>query len=97
MKNWSALEARIEPIENPYYIVEEEGNSVVKSIKKLSYKYFLCDYCGSRIIIEKDRDKRTGGLVEFTVADHKTLKLALCNCCLNAARKDINEYYNINI
>lgn len=96
MKDWKNLEARVEPVRNPYYQIEQKGNNVVNTIKKKLYEYYLCDNCGEKIKIEKNVDKRTGGILQIPISQHKSLKLAVCNRCLKEVLKDINETYKTN-
>lgn len=98
MKDWNKIEAREKPEKLTEYIVESKGNSTVNSIKKKDHDYYRCDYCNDKIILTKNKKEiQTGGLLEIRVKSHIRLNLALCNKCLNAAKKDINEFYKINI
>lgn len=97
MKNWKSLEARKAPVKNPYYKVEFEGGTTYKSKKKIDYEYYVCDFCGEHIKIEKDIEKRTGGTVRIPINPYKTLLLALHTECLKPTLKEINQIYGINV
>ena len=60
------------------------------------YEYYICDYCGDKIILTKKEDERMGGILNTPINDFKVLKLALCSKCLKQALKEINEFYNTN-
>ena len=61
------------------------------------YEYYICDYCGDKIILNKQKeDERKGGILNAPIKDFRDLKLALCSKCLKQALKEINEFYNTN-
>lgn len=97
MKNWKNLEVRRSPVKNPYYRIEIEGGPTHNSKKKMEYEYYICDFCGEKIKIEKDIEKRTGGIVRIPITSHKNLVLALHNRCLKPTLKEINQTYGINV
>lgn len=97
MKNWNNLEARKAPIKIPHYKIELEGGTTYKSKKKIDYEYYVCDYCGEHIKIEKDIEKRIGGIVRIPITSHKNLVLALHNRCLKSTLAEINKIYGINV
>lgn len=59
--------------------------------KKVLYKYYNCDYCNARIVINGRRD----GIVILprTLTKRTPLKLALCNKCIGSVVKEFEEEY----
>lgn len=100
MKNWKDIK-NIETMKMPakitHYKIDFPGGPTHKSKKKIDYEYYLCNFCGKEIKIEKEIDKRTGGIVKVPINDYKTLSLALHNKCLKPCLKEINETYNLNL
>ena len=67
------------------YEYSEQKSQIVKNRKTKKYDYYICDYCGEEIVIEKDKTKMTGGIVQIpkTLSKvNKTINLALCNKCV---------------
>ncbi len=94
--NLKALECRKEPIKKSYYTIKQQGSSTVKTKKEKAYEFYVCDYCGDKIKIEKKFYDRTGGVYPYKVSNDKTLILALCNKCLKPVLKIINNVYGTN-
>lgn len=97
MENWKNIEARKVPVKVPHYQVDFPGGPTHSAKKKIDYEYYICDYCGEHINLEKDREKKTGGIVEIKVNVFKTLNLALHNRCLKKCIQEINKTYNLNM
>lgn len=95
--NFNILECRVAPILLNHEKIIEEGSCTVKAKKKIDYTYYLCDECKEKIIMYDKKSDRDGGIVSFRVDEHKEVKVALHNRCLNKAKKDFNETYNLNI
>lgn len=77
-------------------IVKEDdgiGSHLVKSKTKVKYKYYICDYCGKEIKIEKDWGERTGGKVILPGSLTKSgeIVLALHNKCLKLVISKLEE------
>lgn len=94
--NFKVLECRAKPVKLVQYKIEQEGSNVVNSKKKKEYEYYLCDRCKEKIIMTKEYDKRTGGLLSVPISNSKRLELAICNKCLKKTLKEINEFYEKN-
>ncbi|MBQ7411270.1 MAG: hypothetical protein IJW20_07815 [Clostridia bacterium] len=101
VKNWKDIEARREPNKKVKYDVKFQGNQTTNTKKEVLYEYYVCDNCDAEIKIidnkKKNTEERTGGLVNIRLNYYKTLKLALCNKCLNPVKEQLNEYYEINV
>ena len=97
MKNIKNFEARVDVPVLTKWKYREIGNSTTKSVKEKEYDYYLCDYCGDEIRVEKDYRKRLGGIVEIPVNNYRKLKLALCTKCLKPVLKIVRKEYDIEI
>lgn len=97
MKNIKNFEARVDVPKLIRWKYDELGTNVTKSKKTKLYEYYLCDYCGEQIKIEKDYRKRTGGTVEIPINSFKKLKLALCTKCLKPVLEMVRKEYDIEI
>lgn len=95
--NFKVLECRREPILCKHEIIIEEGSFTTKAKKITDYTYYICDECKEKIIMYNKKTDRDGGVVSFKVDQHKEVKVALHNRCLNKAKRDFNEEYNTNI
>lgn len=64
--------------------------------KEVLYKFYICDYCGSEIKIEKEKSEMSGGIWEVpnTLSKRKNLKLCLCNKCLKPVIKELEDRNN---
>lgn len=71
----------------------EETNHLTKIKRELDYKYYICDYCGGEIIINCEKEKRTGGTVFFpkSLTKRDKLQLALHDKCLKLAIKEFEK------
>ncbi len=60
--------------------------------KKL-YEYFICDYCGDKIILSEPKHQRTGGTVKlsYVLTKSETVEVALCNKCVVLALKEFEK------
>lgn len=72
---------RGEPEKHIKYKELKERSNVVHQDKEKLYTYYICDFCGKEIVIEKGE----GGKVEF-----RKMILALHNKCLNPMLKEFN-------
>ena len=73
---------------------DEIGKHLTKSKKELDYQYYKCDYCGNEIIIEKDINKRNGGLAEIPqtlTMESSVLEVALHDRCLNPLISELEK------
>ena len=95
--NFKVLECRREPILCKHEVIIEEGSFAVKAKKKVDYTYYLCDECKEKIIMYDKKSDRDGGIVSFRVDERKEVIVALHDRCLNKAKRDFNETYNLNI
>ena len=90
VNRYNELCYRLKPVARTKF---EEINTIAKHLtkgkpKKL-YKYYICDYCGEEVKINKARD----GIVILprTLTKKEPLKLALCNKCINAVVSEFEE------
>lgn len=62
-----------------------------RSRRKKAYDYFICDYCGERIILSEPKNTRAGGTakISYILTKDETVEVALCNKCVNPA---LNEF-----
>lgn len=93
--NLKLIEARESPEKFKKYKQDINSSHLTKGKeeKRLDYTYYNCDFCGKEIIIEKDWEKRTGGLykVPLTIWPRGILKIAVHNACLKSAIAEIEE------
>lgn len=82
--NLSLYEDREEPVKIKKY-KENKINHLTKIKKEVDYQYYTCDYCKQEIKIEKDIEKKTGGIctIPSSLTGRGKIKLALHNRCLN--------------
>ncbi len=83
-----------DPEKHEKFEYEEEKSQIVNNPKRKKYDYYICDYCKSEIKIEKDSSKMTGGIVNIPQTlskTNRTVKLALCNKCVNPVIKQFEE------
>lgn len=70
-----------------YSETKRQLNSYVtneKTISKLEYEYYNCDYCGDEIKILKKTSEMTGNTVILpaSLTKIRAIEVALCNKCL---------------
>ena len=77
-----------------YIEKDEEARHLVKIKPEKQYEYYICDFCGSEIIIKEKKHEMTGGICIFPDAMTKRgdTKVVLCNKCLKPALKEFEEY-----
>ncbi len=92
--NLKLIEARESPEKFKKY-KQNNSSHLSKSKEKLEvdYNYYICDFCGKEIRIEKDWEKRTGGTykVPMSIWPRGSLKIAVHNSCLEATIQEIEE------
>ncbi len=61
-----------------------------KARRKKAYDYYICDYCGERIILSEPKHQRTGGTMKlsYVLTKRSTVEVALCNKCVNPVLKE---------
>ena len=74
----------------------EEREKICKYIKykqEKDYEYYKCDYCGEEIKIEKDWEKRTGGIVTLPISltNRGKIEVAIHNQCLKKFLKELED------
>lgn len=69
---------------------ENEFSNIVKTKREKLYDYYKCDYCKDEIRLDKKRNERSGGIVNFphTLTKSGKVTLVLCNKCLNSVIKE---------
>ena len=96
MLNIKELKYRKEPVKHTEILIKNKGNNVVNSEKTKLYNYYICDYCGDKIRLDKKQHERSGGTATFphTLTKCGELKLALCNKCIKKAVKELEGATN---
>lgn len=92
VNRYNELYYRLKPIvQTKFEKTNTIANHLTKEKTKKLYKYYICDYCGAEIKIDKKRD----GIVILprTLTKKDPLKLALCNRCINAVVAEFEEEY----
>lgn len=58
-----------------------------RGYRRKAYDYFICDYCGERIILSEPKHQRTGGTTKlsYILTKRETVEVALCNKCVKPA------------
>lgn len=75
-------------------IKENTGNNTVKAKIIEEYKYYICDYCGKEIRLDKKQEEREGGLCHLPTSLTRTayqVSLALHNKCLKSVIKEFEN------
>ena len=84
------------PIKKMKYKNNSDVSERLTKIKKeKDYEYYTCDYCDEEIKIEKDVNKRTGGIciIPYTVTKRIAIELALHDKCLNPVLREFEEVF----
>jgi len=85
---------REKPAKQTKYKKDRTASTYLTKTKiKQDYKYYICDFCGEEIKIEKDIDRRTGGtcFIPKSLTGREEIELALHNRCLNSVLKEFEE------
>ena len=71
----------------------KEARHLIKYKQEKDYEYYKCDYCGKEIKIEKDWEKRTGGILTLptSLTNRGKIKVAMHNQCLKNFLKELEE------
>lgn len=88
------LEIRKEPQILTKIIKEDTiGCHLVKAEIKEKYKYYVCDYCGEEIRVEKEWAKQTGGRYEIpqSLTKRGNIIIAIHNKCLKKVIRELEE------
>lgn len=87
------MERKDVPIYTKFRERKTERSNLVNIERKKEYEYYKCDYCGEEIKILKQKNKMTGGTLQFSkiITKNRDLKVALCNKCLKPVLKILEE------
>ena len=71
----------------------KEARHLIKYKQEKDYEYYKCDYCGEEIKIEKDWEKRTGGIITLpsSLTDRGEIKIVIHNKCLKNLLKELED------
>ena len=74
-----------------YKETPKEARHLIKYKQEKDYEYYKCDYCGNEIKIEKDWEKRTGGIaiLPSSITNRGKIEIAIHNKCLNKFLKEL--------
>lgn len=69
------------------------GSHLVKYKDEIDYKYYICDYCGEEIRIEKKWEQKEGGILELphSLTNRGKVKVVVHNRCLKRLIKELEE------
>ncbi len=95
IKGNNCIRSREKPEKRTKYRIINSGVAhLTKTEKKKLYDYYICDFCGNEIKIDKKWENRTGGIVTLPPSlthESITYKLALCNKCVKSVIKEFEE------
>jgi len=74
---------------------DKRGIHLTGKEKKKDYEYYICDYCGEEIRLEKQWDNKSGGIIQVptSITGIGSVTLALHNKCLQPVLDDFNSKY----
>lgn len=87
------LADRTEIIKHKKFKPKPECTHLVKYKPELDYEYYVCDYCGQEIKIEKKWEKKTGEILEIpnSITNRGKVKIAIHNKCLNPLLREVEK------
>ena len=95
LNRYEEFRDREKPIKQTKVIKEDTGigTHLVKAKIKEKYSYYICDYCGEEIKIEKDISKRTGGTCYLPgcLTNKAPIMVALHNKCFKPVIEEFKE------
>lgn len=75
-------------------VKEDTGSNLLKAKVIKKYQYYICDYCGQEIRLDKRFEERDGGICTFRPSLIKAnfiIELALHNRCLKPVVKEFED------
>lgn len=93
MLNMTAIKYRKEPEKRVKMQHFDEKNSVVNRRAEKLYEYYICDFCGSEIRLDKKQADRSGGLAVLpnSLTRCGNITVALCNKCIKEVIKQLEK------
>jgi len=95
IENWIKRKNRIEV----YDAYKDTAKTFVK--REISHQYWICDYCGSAIVIKSANNRilQDGG--EFDLPSSRTgrgkIRVVTHTSCLNKLLKELDEYREVGL
>ena len=88
------LQEREKIVKHKKYKINESNHlSKDKSVKRLEYEFYICDYCGKIIIIKDKWEEKQGGIIKIpsSITGSTDVNLVLHNKCIKPLLIDLEE------